>query len=55
MDEWHWEKVHQARPKHTLSAAFPELNGLLDPPPIPMSGDGDTPLAAPTPCPTRQR
>ena len=45
MDEWRWEKVHQARPRHTLSAAFPELNGLLDPPPIPMSGDGDTPLA----------
>ena len=45
LDEWRWEKVHQARPKHTLSGAFPGLNGLLDPPPIPTSGDGDTPLA----------
>ncbi|MDA0262909.1 MAG: penicillin acylase family protein [Chloroflexi bacterium] len=44
MDKWKWEKVHQARPKHNLSAAFPELAGLLDPPAIPTSGDGDTPL-----------
>ena len=28
----------------TLSAAHPELNGLLDPPSIPHNGDGDTPL-----------
>ena len=45
MEEWRWERVHQARPQHTLSAAYPELAGLLDPPPIPASGDGDTPLA----------
>ena len=45
MDQWRWDRIHQARPKHTLSGAFPELAGLLDPPPIPMSGDGDTPLA----------
>jgi len=44
MDRWQWEGVHQARPKHTLSAAFPELAALLDPPAIPTSGDGDTPL-----------
>ncbi len=42
---WEWGKVHQARPAHKLSPAFPELAYLLDPPPIPMSGDGDTPLA----------
>lgn len=45
MAQWPWERLHQARPRHTLSAAFPELAGLLDPPPIPMAGDGDTPLA----------
>jgi penicillin amidase len=45
MEEWRWERIHQARPRHTLSAAFPELAPLLDPPPIPASGDGDTPLA----------
>ena len=45
MDRWLWERVHQARPQHTLSVAFPELADLLDPPAIPMSGDGDTPLA----------
>ena len=44
MDQWQWERVHQARPKHNLSAAFPELAELLDPPAIPTSGDGDTPL-----------
>ena len=45
VDEWRWERLHQARPRHTLSDAFPELAGLLNPPAIPMSGDGDTPLA----------
>ena len=44
-DDWAWSRVHQAVPRHTLSAAHPELDGLLDPPPIPASGDGDTPLA----------
>ena len=44
MDQWNWGRVHQARPKHNLSAAFPELAELLDPPAIPTSGDGDTPL-----------
>ena len=45
METWRWDRVHLARPKHTLSAAFPELASQLDPPPIPTSGDGDTPLA----------
>jgi len=44
MGQWQWERVHQARPEHNLSAAFPELAELLDPPAIPSSGDGDTPL-----------
>ena len=44
MDQWQWGKVHIARPKHNLSAAFPNLAKLLDPPAIPTSGDGDTPL-----------
>ena len=45
LDQWRWDRVHQARPRHTLSDAFPEMAALLDPPAIPMSGDGDTPLA----------
>ena len=45
MDRWRWDRVHQARPKHTLSHAFPELAGILDPPPMPLAGDADTPLA----------
>ena len=44
MGQWQWERVHQARPKHNLSAAYPELAELLDPPAVPSSGDGDTPL-----------
>ncbi len=43
-DAWVWDRVHRAVPRHTLSAAHPELDGLLDPPAIPHSGDGDTPL-----------
>ena len=43
-DSWAWDRVHRALPKHTLSASHPELDGLLDPPSIPHSGDGDTPL-----------
>lgn len=45
IQQWKWERIHQARPRHNLSAAYGELSGLLDPPPIPASGDGDTPLA----------
>ena len=44
MAQWQWERVHRARPMHNLSAAFPELAKLLNPPAIPTSGDGDTPL-----------
>jgi penicillin amidase len=44
MKEWRWERIHLARPRHNLSLAYPELSGLLDPPAIPASGDGDTPL-----------
>ena len=45
LEQWQWQRLHQARPQHTLSAAFPELAEYLDPPPLPMAGDGDTPLA----------
>ena len=45
MNQWRWGRIHQARPRHTLSGAHPEVSELLDPPPIPANGDGDTPLA----------
>ena len=48
LEEWRWERIHQARPRHTLSLAYPELSGILDPPAIPTSGDGDTPWPAVT-------
>ena len=46
MDSWQWGGIHSTRPTHTLSSAFPKLASLLDPPRVPMSGDGDTPHAA---------
>ena len=45
IEAWPWGHVHQARPAHTLSASRPDLAELLNPPPIPSGGDGDTPLA----------
>ena len=45
VDSWTWGRVHFTRPKHTLSPAFPEVAPLLDPPSVPMGGDGDTPQA----------
>ncbi len=46
MDLWIWGKVHTTSPRHTLSDAFPNTSTLLDPPRVPMSGDGDTPHSA---------
>jgi penicillin amidase len=46
MSAWEWGKVHTTKPQHTLSVAFPEAASLLDPPTVPMSGDGDTPHSA---------
>ncbi|MBM3944272.1 MAG: penicillin acylase family protein [SAR202 cluster bacterium] len=43
MKGWTWGKVHYTRPRHTLSDAFPRMAALLDPPTLPMGGDGDTP------------
>lgn len=41
---WEWGAVHKTRPQHTLSAAFPDLGELLDPPPVAVHGNPDTPL-----------
>ncbi len=45
MAAWTWGSVHVTRPTHTLSASFPDLAGVLDPPAAPIGGDGDTPQA----------
>ena len=45
VDTWKWGDVHRTRPRHPLSAAFPDAADLLDPPGFGMSGDGDTPQA----------
>ncbi|MDA1188836.1 MAG: penicillin acylase family protein [Chloroflexi bacterium] len=46
MASWTWGKVHYTRPRHTLSVSFPQAVALLDPPTVPIGGDGDTPQAA---------
>jgi penicillin G amidase len=43
-ERWKWGAVHVTRPSHPLSAIFPHLGELLDPPSIAMHGDSDTPL-----------
>ena len=45
-DQWRWEIEHHTAAVHTLSGAYPEAAPLLDPPVIPMGGDGDTVQAA---------
>jgi penicillin amidase len=47
---WEWGKIHRTRPRHPLSAVFPELAELLDPPSVGVGGDGDTPQAASYAC-----
>lgn len=42
---WTWGRVHFTNPKHSLSDSLPDLAELLDPPSVPMGGDGDTPQA----------
>ena len=46
MNAWTWGTVHFTKPRHYLSDSFPELAPLLDPPSVPLGGDGDTALAA---------
>jgi penicillin amidase len=43
MHTWTWDRVHRTCPQHPLSRVFPDLAALLDPPPGPAGGDGDTP------------
>jgi penicillin G amidase len=42
METWRWERVHVTRPRHPLSAVFPEWAGRLDPPAVAVGGDGET-------------
>jgi penicillin amidase len=43
---WRWGRIHATQPQHTLSATFPDLANQLNPPSVPMGGDGDTVQAA---------
>jgi penicillin amidase len=44
MSTWKWGRVHVTRPQHPLSASFPQVATLLNPPSVSTHGDGDTPL-----------
>jgi penicillin G amidase len=39
---WRWGRVHATGPRHPLSALWPDAAALLDPPSVPVGGDGDT-------------
>lgn len=43
---WRWGAVHATQPVHPLAPVFPEHSVLLNPPSVPMGGDGDTVQAA---------
>ncbi len=45
VNEWRWDCIHRTRSTHNLSAVFPELASLLDPPSVGVGGDADTPQA----------
>jgi penicillin amidase len=45
LEEWVWGKLHYTKPTHTLSEIFSNHKDLLNPPSVPMGGDGDTPQA----------
>lgn len=45
MGAWRWDCIHRTGSKHNLSAAFPDLASLLDPPSVGVGGDADTPQA----------
>jgi penicillin amidase len=42
---WQWGRIHRTRPRHPLSGSYPQHARWLDPPSLPVHGDGDTPLA----------
>jgi penicillin amidase len=48
MDTWTWERLHTTRPVHPLAGAFPDHATHLNPPSMPLGGDGDTVQAAAT-------
>ena len=43
VSSWTWGSIHTTHSPHTLSSAFPELSGLLDPPSVGMGGDTEVP------------
>lgn len=46
MARWHWGRLHRTAAHHPLAAVFPAWAARLNPPSVPMGGDGDTVQAA---------
>jgi penicillin G amidase len=46
LQTWQWGRIHRTAPQHPLSALFPELAALLNPPSVAVGGDSDTVQAA---------
>lgn len=46
LSQWKWGKIHHTSPQHPLSILFPESAVILNPPQVPLGGDGDTVQAA---------
>lgn len=46
MEAWKWGTIHRTSPKHPISHLFPGVENYLNPPPVSMGGDGDTPCAS---------
>jgi penicillin amidase len=46
IDSWTWGRLHTTKPIHPLAGVYPDAATLLNPPGVPMGGDGDTVQAA---------
>ena len=46
VESWTWDRIHRTTPTHPLSATNPDLAELLNPPSLPLGGDGDTPQSS---------
>ena len=44
-ENWSWGRLHYTNPTHTLADVFHNYKDILNPPSVPMGGDGDTPQA----------
>ena len=48
INEWNWGNLHTTNHQHPLSSEFLAYENILNPKKVPVSGDGETPLAGST-------